>query len=325
MFFYIFILFILWLCFGSFSTVLVSRWHSGKGWIATGRSECPHCKHTLTWKELFPVFSWIYQKGRCKNCTKDIPSFYPASELLMWILFAWSWWISLSFWYIFTDSMWWLFLFWAFVTGVYIIYDISYMEIPDQIIVPGILITLIAIFVSLFGKDSFIFFDLGSYPSFHTFLTDHISSAIFAYSFFFLQILIPWSWYLYKKKSYIKILSLFVSYFTFPFLIMWDFLLWKKNIQAEDNEEPIPAWIWWGDLRIAIFIGLTLWWIHTLSTLFFAYIIGSIVGVWILVYWHISRKEKTHEIPFWPFLAAWWILSLTFYADIIDYVNILFL
>lgn len=39
--------------------------------------------------------------------------------------------------------MWWVFLFWTFVTGIYIIYDLRYMEIPDQIMVPAILITLI--------------------------------------------------------------------------------------------------------------------------------------------------------------------------------------
>lgn len=33
-------------------------------------------------------------------------------------------------------------LFFGFVTGVYILYDLRYMEIPDQIMVPAIVILL---------------------------------------------------------------------------------------------------------------------------------------------------------------------------------------
>jgi hypothetical protein len=33
-------------------------------------------------------------------------------------------------------------IFFGFVTGIYILYDLRYMEIPDQIMVPAILIIL---------------------------------------------------------------------------------------------------------------------------------------------------------------------------------------
>jgi prepilin signal peptidase PulO-like enzyme (type II secretory pathway) len=125
----LFILFLLWLCFGSFSTVLVSRWQSGQTGIMTGRSECPTCRHILWFSELFPVLSWLIQWGKCKNCKSSIPTFYPLSELFMGALFVWSWWIAYWFGYTWNDLMWWVFLFWTFVTGIYIIYDLRYMEI----------------------------------------------------------------------------------------------------------------------------------------------------------------------------------------------------
>lgn len=321
---YYFILFLLWLCFGSFSTVLVSRWYSGKWWIATGRSECPHCQHRLSALELIPLFSWILQWWKCKNCKVKIPLFYPTSELFMWALFVWSGWLSLSFWYGFTESTWWLFLFWTFVTWVYVIYDLAYMEIPDQILIPWILITIIALVLSFWEEKYLLFFDLYSYKNFHTFLTDHVSSAIFAYSFFFLQILIPGTIYFIRMKAYKHMLGLFMSYFTFPFITLWEFFSKRNQIDHTVDAEAIPTWIGWGDLRIAIFIGLSLWWIHTLTSLFFAYCIGSIIWIWILISARIQWKEQTHEVPFWPFLAAGWILSLTFYTEILDYVNLFF-
>ena len=147
-----------------------------------------------------------------------------------------------------------------------------------------------------------------------------LRKALLIYTFFFLQILIPWVIHFIREKKSREILSLTLSYFTFPLVILWDFSTCKK---WDTEGEAIPAWIWWGDLRIAIFIGLTLWGIHSLSALFFAYISGSIVWISLLLYWRLSRQKFSHEMPFWPFLALWWFLSLTFYDEIISYLDII--
>lgn len=323
---YYFILFILWLCFWSFSTVLISRWYSGQGGIMMWRSECPHCQHILTARELVPLFSWIFQWGKCANCHTRIPAYYPLSEIFMGWLFVWSWWISLRFGYTWEDMMWWVFLFWTFVTAIYVIYDIRYMEIPDQIVVPGIIITLGLILGGLISEEYNVFFDYSSYDTFHTFLTDHIASAIFLYSFFFLQILIPWAIFLYKQRLYTKILELILSYFTFPITLIIDFFRRREHKEEQkDIDIEIPTWIGWGDLRIAFFIGLTLWGIHSITTLIFAYVIGSIVWVSMLIHGRFHKRQNSHEIAFWPFLGIGWILSLTFYSEILDYVNIFYL
>ncbi len=46
------------------------------------RSFCPHCKTTLAWYDLIPVFSWLILRGSCRTCKQPISSLYPLIELL---------------------------------------------------------------------------------------------------------------------------------------------------------------------------------------------------------------------------------------------------
>ncbi|CAN5176906.1 A24 family peptidase [soil metagenome] len=73
------------LVFGSFANVLILRDTRRKS-ILTDRSACPHCKHVLTWYELFPVFSWLIQGGKCRSCKKPISVQYPLVELFSALL-----------------------------------------------------------------------------------------------------------------------------------------------------------------------------------------------------------------------------------------------
>lgn len=317
------ILFILWTCFWSFSTVLISRWHSKKGWIMLWRSECPHCNHILGASELVPILSWMIQWGKCKNCHKKVSAYYPISECIMWIAFLVAGLIMNAFWFTIFEGTFILFLFWMFVTVIYVIYDIKYMEIPDQIMIPWIVITLLLLLAWFAWDEYIIFHDYSSYQDFHTFLTDHIIAAVVMYSFFYIQILIPGGLFLIKQKRFQDLFSLIISYILFPALIILEYF-WNKSNQDKSWEE-IPAWIWWGDLRIAIFIWLTLGLTHTLSTLVFSYIVWWIVWIIILTYAKVTKKKISHEIPFWPFLGIWWLLSFIFYNDILEYLEMLYI
>jgi leader peptidase (prepilin peptidase)/N-methyltransferase len=57
--------------------------------IAVPRSHCPHCQHELSWTENIPVLSYVWLKGRCKQCHSPIGWRYPAIEILCAVLFAW--------------------------------------------------------------------------------------------------------------------------------------------------------------------------------------------------------------------------------------------
>ncbi|AYC29750.1 prepilin peptidase [Paenisporosarcina cavernae] len=84
------ILFFLYgLIFGSFYNVVGLRVPNDES-IVHPPSTCPTCKHRLTWKDLVPVFSYMFLGGKCRHCKTSIPIFYPLMELLTGILFVYA-------------------------------------------------------------------------------------------------------------------------------------------------------------------------------------------------------------------------------------------
>lgn len=85
--FEIILLTFLGLCLGSFTTLLIHRLHHDEKGIIVGRSRCPHCQTTLKWYNLFPVFSWLFQRGKCNYCHTKISPIYPLIELSFGVTF----------------------------------------------------------------------------------------------------------------------------------------------------------------------------------------------------------------------------------------------
>ncbi|WP_277678272.1 prepilin peptidase [Gracilibacillus dipsosauri] len=83
----VFFFFITGLVFGSFYNVVGLRVPHGK-MFSSSRSACPSCHHILSWKELVPLLSFFYQKGKCKHCGKAISPLYPIIELFTAVGFA---------------------------------------------------------------------------------------------------------------------------------------------------------------------------------------------------------------------------------------------
>jgi len=86
--------FVLGLVVGSFLNVVILRYNTGK--TCSGRSGCMSCKTQLTWKELIPVCSFLFQKGKCKTCKTKLSLQYPLVELSTGILFTLNLWYWLS-------------------------------------------------------------------------------------------------------------------------------------------------------------------------------------------------------------------------------------
>ena len=78
------IIFILGLVLGSFINCIIYRLKEDKS-VLKGRSYCPHCGHTLAVKDLIPLFSFLFLKGRCRYCGRKISWQYPLVELAMGI------------------------------------------------------------------------------------------------------------------------------------------------------------------------------------------------------------------------------------------------
>ncbi len=75
------IVFVFGTVIGSFLNVLIYRLPIGMD-FKKGNSICPNCKHQLNWKDLFPLFSWIFLGGKCRYCKAPISSRYPIVEAI---------------------------------------------------------------------------------------------------------------------------------------------------------------------------------------------------------------------------------------------------
>lgn len=156
------------LCLGSFVNALVWRLHEQETRakkkqtkiaklknedlsITKGRSMCPHCHHTLAAKDLVPVLSWLWLRGKCRYCRKPIPD-SPLVELSVMVLAVMSYvawphegllWTTAE---IASFSLW-VVLLTGFVALT--VYDLRWYILPDRIVLP--LTAIGAVFAIVFA------------------------------------------------------------------------------------------------------------------------------------------------------------------------------
>ena len=111
--------------------------------ILHGRSMCPDCHHTLAARDLVPVFSWLWLRGRCRYCKKPISAQYPLVELLTAVLFV----VAYTSWPFGLDAQG---IFQLGFFGLYIVffvalavYDVRWFLLPDRLVFPLIGISAI--------------------------------------------------------------------------------------------------------------------------------------------------------------------------------------
>nr|WP_088033217.1 A24 family peptidase [Evansella clarkii] len=80
-------LFIFGAILGSFYNVVGLRVPAGQSIVRPG-SYCPNCRKKLKWRELVPIFSFFFQKGRCGGCRTTISPIYPFFEAVTGLLFT---------------------------------------------------------------------------------------------------------------------------------------------------------------------------------------------------------------------------------------------
>ncbi len=83
----IFIAALLGLAMGSFLGCLASRLVRGESALK-GRSHCDACGHVLGLRDLVPVFSWLFSKGRCRHCGEKLSPAYPIQELVCGLIYV---------------------------------------------------------------------------------------------------------------------------------------------------------------------------------------------------------------------------------------------
>lgn len=82
------IIFLYGIVIGSFLNVCILRIPKGES-VVTERSHCMSCGYRLKWYDMFPVFSYLFLKGKCRQCGEKISIQYPLIEAangLLWII-----------------------------------------------------------------------------------------------------------------------------------------------------------------------------------------------------------------------------------------------
>jgi prepilin signal peptidase PulO-like enzyme (type II secretory pathway) len=116
---------------------------------------CPDCHHTLAAKDLVPVLSWLWLRGRCRYCHKPISWQYPAVELLTGLLFALSY---VSWPHLFHGVGLFQFVVWLICVVFFValaVYDLHWFLLPDRLVFPLTVLVGLQVLVSAVWLHSF--------------------------------------------------------------------------------------------------------------------------------------------------------------------------
>ena len=80
------IVFLYGICIGSFLNVLIYRLPNNESLVKRA-SHCMTCQTKIRKRDLIPVFSWIFLRGKCHSCGAKISAQYPIVEALNGILY----------------------------------------------------------------------------------------------------------------------------------------------------------------------------------------------------------------------------------------------
>lgn len=222
------------MCIGSFLNVCIYRLPESKSIADPPRSICPSCKSHIRFYDNIPVLSYIWLKGRCRNCDAPISFRYPLVEMMsgsfaVGLLLTFG--LSL-------ESL----VYFVFISSLLIItfIDLDHKIIPDIISLPGIPIGLVASF---------------ALPTI-TFKASALGLLIGGGS-------------------------------------LW-FVAWAYNLIA--HRDGMGG----GDIKLLAMIGTIIGWQGVIFTVFASSVMGSCVGITMML---IKGKNMKFAIPFGPFLS----------------------
>lgn len=173
----LFLVFLFGLFIGSFLNVLIDRVPKEES-VVLGRSYCDSCKKKLRWFDLIPVLSFIFLGGKCRYCHSPLSSYYPLVEIITGFMFV------LVFIFLSNgiknyelrimnviDLIYYCFI----ISSLIVVFftDLKYGIIPDKILYPAILISLVYIILNT-----------------KYLILSHLLSAVGAFLFFLLLYLI---------------------------------------------------------------------------------------------------------------------------------------
>ena len=132
------VFFVLGSMIGSFLNVVIHRLPIGES-IVSPPSHCPHCKYSIPWYLNVPLLTWLYLRGKCKHCREPISPRYFLVELLTGITFLGCWLVFGK------QSVFLALIFCLFLSGLIAatFIDLEHFIIPDEITIGGMIAGLI--------------------------------------------------------------------------------------------------------------------------------------------------------------------------------------
>ncbi len=127
---------------GSFLNVCIYRMPLNQS-VVSPPSHCPHCNYSIPWFLNIPLFTWLYLRGKCANCSAPISIRYFLVELLTGLTF-------LACWLKFGDQSALLALAYCLLLAGFIVatfIDLEHFIIPDEITIGGIVAGFICSFI----------------------------------------------------------------------------------------------------------------------------------------------------------------------------------
>lgn len=147
------LLVILGLALGSFVNAFVWRFHEGKDWI-NARSMCTKCQRELKARDLVPILSWVWLRGKCRYCHNKISVQYPIIEASVTILFL----LSYFYWPTAIQGVEVVvFALWLLITTGLValaLYDLRYMLLPTKLIYTLLGLAVIASSIIIYRSTS---------------------------------------------------------------------------------------------------------------------------------------------------------------------------
>ena len=128
---------------GSFLNVCIHRLPLGES-IVSPPSHCPHCKYAIPWFLNLPLITWLSLRGRCRNCGAPISVRYFLVELLTALMFMSSW-LAFGRQSVLVALIYALFLA-GLIAATFI--DFEHFIIPDQITIGGMVVGVVCSLVA---------------------------------------------------------------------------------------------------------------------------------------------------------------------------------
>ncbi|MEJ2582054.1 MAG: prepilin peptidase [Acidobacteriota bacterium] len=126
---------------GSFLNVIIYRLPREISIVRTPPSSCPACSTPIRWYDNIPLISWVFLRGRCRECEAPISLRYPLVELVSGLLAV----AAVARWGLSVAGFEVVIFAWVSVTLGLI--DLDFQILPDVLTYPSIVFGLVCSFV----------------------------------------------------------------------------------------------------------------------------------------------------------------------------------